>query len=100
MPATLIRQVRIYVFQSAVHPPIRASFGQIKERCLLLLAVDDDEGHTGWGEVWSALPAFGARHRAELLEKLIAPQLVGKVLGDPAEHYQSLAKSLLPVVRL
>jgi len=95
-----IRRIRIYVFQTAIDPPIRASFGLIKERSLLLVAVDDHDGNTGWGEVWTGMPAFGATHRAELLEKVMAPQLVGKTIGGPAEQYRLLAESALPIVRL
>lgn len=95
-----VRRIRIYVYKAAANPPIRASFGLIKERSSLLVAIDDHDGNTGWGEVWTGLPAFGATHRAELLEKIVAPQVVGNTIDSPTEQYGRLAESLLPIVRL
>jgi D-galactarolactone cycloisomerase len=95
-----IQRIRIYVYQAPANPPIRSSFGQIKERSSLIIAIDDDLHNTGWGEIWSGLPAFGAKHRAQLLQKIVAPQLIGKSVANPAQTYQQLYQSLRPIIRL
>ena len=52
---------------------MRASFGLMDARCTLLVRVEDEDGAHGWGEVWCNWPTFGAEHRAQLIERTLAP---------------------------
>ncbi len=94
-----IRRLDIYRYQASVEAR-RSSFGLNSERSALLICVHDTDGFSGWGEVWTGMPAFGAQHRAQLLEKVVAPKLVGRVVSSPVELRQSLIHELLPIVRL
>lgn len=95
-----LRRVHIHLYKAPVQPAIRASFGLITERSLLLIAVEDREGYMGWGEVWTGFPPIGARYRAELLERLVAPLILDASFSGPTKIHEHLLESLLPVVRM
>lgn len=94
-----IRQLDIYRYQASVEAR-RSSFGLNSERSALLICLQDTDGFSGWGEVWTGMPAFGATHRAELLAKVVAPKLIGTLVSSPAALRRGLTRDLLPIVRL
>ncbi|GAA4323189.1 mandelate racemase/muconate lactonizing enzyme family protein [Pigmentiphaga soli] len=98
--AVFIAEARIFVYLAPLSPPMRASFGMVAERSTILVSLTDDSGHTGWGEVWSAMPSYGAAHRALLLERIAAPAIVGQTFDDPTAFCARLEHALLPVQRL
>lgn len=44
---------------------------------MVLVRVTDDDGISGWGEIWCNFPAIGAKHRARLVDSVLAPLLTG-----------------------
>ena len=59
----------------------------------LLVAVRDDDGVEGWGEIWCNFPRFGIHHRARLLKEVFAPSLVQRTFASPAEAWASMNAS-------
>ena len=72
--------------------PVRTSFGVMHDRPALLVRVEDDEGASGWGEVWCNFPPCGAEHRAALLRTLVAPALQGRPAAEPAATSAALTQ--------
>ena len=60
------------------------------DRPMLLVQAQDDDGATGWGEIWCNFPAVGAEHRARLVESVFAPLLRDVPARSPAEIFEML----------
>lgn len=96
----VIAKVDVHVFEAPVDPPIQSSFGLVYSRSSLLLCVEDTEGHRGWGEVWTGMPAFGVKHRAEILRRIVVPMMLGAQVANIGEFGSMLRRALLPIERL
>jgi len=78
------------VLRWPVRVPVRTSFGVMHDRPAVLVRVEDDEGGFGWGEAWCNFPACGAEHRANLVETVVAPLLVGRSFAAPRGAFDEL----------
>ena len=74
-----------------VRVPVRTSFGVMHDRPAVLVRIEDDEGAFGWGEAWCNFPACGAEHRANLIETLLAPLVVGRSFVSPRAAFADLS---------
>jgi D-galactarolactone cycloisomerase len=79
----------------AVDTPITA----IRTVVALLVAVQDEDGVEGWGEVWCNFPRFGVHHRARLLREVFAPALVNRTFASPAAAWAHMT-AMSNVLRL
>jgi L-alanine-DL-glutamate epimerase-like enolase superfamily enzyme len=95
-----ISRIQVYVFQDDAPPAVTSSFGVSTQRTSVLVKVEDQQGHHGWGEIWSGHPAFGAYHRASILEHLVAPLALGKPLASIPALTEDLQAAMLPMLRL
>jgi D-galactarolactone cycloisomerase len=95
-----LAKIEVFVLQDDAPPAVRSSFGVNPQRASLLVRVSNRSGQHGWGEIWSGYPAFGARHRALLLEKIVAPFVLGRDVSDVPALMDAVEKHLLPFVRL
>ncbi|OZI29972.1 hypothetical protein CAL29_17985 [Bordetella genomosp. 10] len=100
MTASHIARIDAYVLQDDNPAAVRASFGTFTQRTTLLLKVQDQFGHHGWGEIWSGYPAFGAYHRAAMVEQLVGPMALGRALDDIPALQDEWETALLPMLRL
>jgi D-galactarolactone cycloisomerase len=91
-PATIQRLVA-HVFRWPVATPVRTSFGVMRDRPMVLVEAVDEEGVSGWGEVWCNFPAVGAEHRARLVSSVFAPAVVGRSMDDPAALFRELTEA-------
>ena len=71
----------------------------IRSVVALLVAVRDDDGVEGWGEIWCNFPRFGYRHRARLVSEVFAPALLQRSFASPADAWAHLT-SVSNVLRL
>jgi L-alanine-DL-glutamate epimerase-like enolase superfamily enzyme len=85
-----LRNVRARVYRAPVDAPVVTSFGVMRDRPMVLVAVEDEDGVVGWGEAWCNFPAVGAEHRARLVESLIAPLVEGRTFETPQEAFRLL----------
>jgi L-alanine-DL-glutamate epimerase-like enolase superfamily enzyme len=83
-------KVEARVYRAPLDRPVRASFGTMTTRPLVLVRVEDRDGTVGWGESWCNFPTCGAEHRARLIETLVGPLLVGREYADPAAAFAAL----------
>ncbi len=71
-----ISRIETFLFRALIRTPVKTAFGEMKDRPALLLRVEDEDGAFGWGEVWCNFPAFGAEHRARLIDSVLAPYIL------------------------
>ena len=87
-----LRRVQAQVYRYPVDTPVRTSFGIMRDRPALFVRIEDEDGFTGWGEVWCNFPACGAEHRARLLDSVFAPMLEARTFADPIEVFDDLTR--------
>ena len=90
LPSPTIRSVRARVFRAPIETPVVTSFGIMRDRPMVLVRVEDEEGAVGWGEAWCNFPTVGAEHRARLIESVLAPLLEGRAFDRPQEAFRQL----------
>ncbi len=88
--ATRIADVQALVFRAPVAIPVRTSFGTMRDRPMVLVRIEDDEGAVGWGEVWCNIPDCGAEHRARIVALVLKDMLIGRPAHDPAALFADL----------
>jgi len=87
-----IRSVEAFCYRYPLATPVVTSFGKMLNRPAVFIRAVDEDGVEGWGEVWSNFPAPGAEHRARLVNEVLAPGLVGRRLGGPAQAFEALTR--------
>lgn len=85
-----IESVRAHVFRVPIRAPVRVSFGTLTDRPAVLVEVRDTDGCVGWGESFCNWPTVGAEHRGRLINEVIAPQLVGTSVENPAVVFDQI----------
>jgi L-alanine-DL-glutamate epimerase-like enolase superfamily enzyme len=79
-----------FVLDAPIRNPVRNSFRTLTSRTSLLVRVTDEDGAFGWGEIWCNYPPGAAAHRAELLERVVAPMIIGRRFANPSEAFAFL----------
>lgn len=79
----LIRSITPFLFRIPLETPVVTSFGTMRARSALFVAIDDTEGFRGWGEVWCNFPDSGALHRYRLLQEVFVPLMVDQPVTKP-----------------
>jgi D-galactarolactone cycloisomerase len=72
-PLGRIARVQAWALRAPIDEPVRTSFGTMRDRPAVCVALTDNDGATGWGEVWCNFPSVGAEHRARLVVETLAP---------------------------
>lgn len=78
-----IQCITPYLYRIPLQTPVVTSFGIMRARSALFIAVDDTEGCRGWGEVWCNFPDSGALHRFRLLNEVFIPLMLGQSAAAP-----------------
>lgn len=88
-------RIQIFVHRIPVEVPVRTSFGTMSDRPSVLVRIEDEDGHAGWGEVWCNYPSVGAEHRARLLQSTILPlaEEIG-LFDEPERLWEALTARL------
>ncbi len=88
-------RAEIFVHRVPIETPVETSFGIMRDRPSLLIRIEDDDGCTGWGEVWCNFPSVGAEHRARLLAATILPLAAEfGALSEPGLLWTTLTQHL------
>ena len=88
--SVVITKAEVFVFRAPILKPVRTSFGIMHNRPAVLLRLEDSDGAFGWGEAWCNFPSCGAEHRANLLESVLVPMLLGKNIVSPPQTFAEL----------
>lgn len=88
-----IRKLEAFCYRYPLSTPVVTSFGRMLDRPAVFVRVEDDDGLTGWGEVWANFPSIGAEHRARLVNEVLAPVISGFTAGQPADVFEKLTRA-------
>src|SRR4051794_22923346 len=89
----VIRNVQGFCYRYPLSTPVVTSFGRMQDRPAVFVQVEDEDGHTGWGEAWANFPSNGAEHRARLVNEVLAPLLRGYAASQPLEIFEKLTQA-------
>ncbi len=87
-----VRRVTARVFRCPLDQPVTTSFGTMRDRPMVMIEVEDDQGARGWGEAWCNFPAVGAEHRARLVDSVLTPILLARSFRNPAEAFEHMTE--------
>ena len=85
-----IKNLEVFVFRAPIRKPVKTSFGVMKDRPAIFVKIEDEDGISGWGEVWCNFPNVGAEHRARLINDSFRPLVVQQTFNSPQALYQHL----------
>jgi D-galactarolactone cycloisomerase len=85
-----IRKVEPLALEVPLAKPVSTPMMTVRSLVSLLVAVTDEDGVEGWGEIWCNFPRFGIHHRARLLKEVFAPWLVGTSFASPTHAWSRL----------
>jgi D-galactarolactone cycloisomerase len=88
-----IRRLQAFCFRYPLTTPVVTSFGRMTNRPAVFVRVDDEDGLSGWGEVWCNFPSSGAEHRARLVNEVLAPAATGAEAREPAQIFDKLTQA-------
>lgn len=94
MPPFQLRSIGVSVYRVPIETPVQTSFGVLRDRAAVAVRVEDDDGCTGWGEIWCNFPTVGAEHRARLLAETIAPLALARAWPSPAACHDALTAAV------
>lgn len=89
-----IGEISTFVLDAPIAKPVRNSWRTLTSRSSLLIRITDQDGVQGWGEVWCNYPPRGAHHRADLINLVAAPIIVGHDFASPEQVFRALEKAL------
>ena len=85
-----IRSVDVIVYRYPLATPVQTSFGVMIDRPMVVVKLVDEDGISGYGEVWCNYPAVGAEHRARLIKSIFAPLICLKSFPSPTDCFELL----------
>ncbi len=87
-----VRSVQAFCYRYPLSTPVVTSFGKMTSRPAVFVRVEDNDGHTGWGEAWCNFPSTGAEHRARLINEFLGPAAVGLSASEPSQIFDKLTQ--------
>jgi D-galactarolactone cycloisomerase len=90
----IIRNVQAACYRFPLSTPVVTSFGRMLSRPAVFVRVEDADGVTGWGEVWSNFPAVGAEHRTRIVNEILAPALQGRSVVHPIDVFEDVSRMM------
>lgn len=92
LPPLNLAKVEPILLRAKIDTPIVTSFGNIPERAVLLVRVEDTDGAVGWGEVFGNFPVHGAENRAHLIRDFLASIALSETWASPAAAFAALTR--------
>ncbi len=85
-----IRSIEPVALEAPLARTVSTPVTAISSVVTLLVAVQDDDGIEGWGEIWCNFPRFGIHHRARLVNEVFVPALLRQSFASPAEAWNHM----------
>lgn len=92
LPPLNLAKVEPILLRAKIDTPIVTSFGNIPERAVLLVRVEDTDGAVGWGEVFGNFPVHGAENRAHLIRDFLSAIALSETWVSPAAAFEALTR--------
>ncbi|MGI8884550.1 MAG: o-succinylbenzoate synthase [Pyrinomonadaceae bacterium] len=91
-----IKSIELIEIQMPLVHFFETSFGRTYERRIILCRVEDEQGNEGWGECTAGeIPSYSEEWTDscwQVLEKILAPMVVGKEFADASEVWDLMKK--------
>jgi D-galactarolactone cycloisomerase len=81
-------------YRVPIETPLVTSFGIMRDRPCVLVRVVDADGAEGWGEAWCNWPTVAAEYRAQLIDAVVSPLLLGREFADPVAAFEHVSRAL------
>lgn len=91
--------MRCLYVAAPIAQPVRTSFGQMNERPMILVILEDEDGRTGIGESWANFPAWLPQERLATLREGLRPLVLGETITSVPLFTAQTLQSLLPLAR-
>lgn len=78
-----IRSIEPVALDMPLGRTVGTPIAPIRNVVSLFVAVRDEDGLEGWGEIWCNFPRFGLRHRARMVADVFAPALAQRSFASP-----------------
>lgn len=85
-----VARIQAWSLRGPIETPVQTSFGLMQDRPGVLVRIEDTDGAYGFGEVFANWPTAGAEHRVNLLEKDVAPLVLGQSYASPDAMFYDL----------
>lgn len=92
--AFTIQKLNVWLLRAPLKVPRQNAFGTQTSRSALLVQLIDVDGVEGWGEAFSAWPAFGAEYRYQILTDLVTGWIEGQEFSSPENLYAAISSRL------
>lgn len=89
-----LHAIECFPLTAPIARPVRNSFRTLTSRSALVVRLTAADGAYGWGEVWCNYPPRAALHRADLIDHVLAPMLLGRGFDNPTQCYRFLEQAL------
>jgi len=89
-----IAKVEVFAIQVEGGVSPNMALGSMPTRPALLVRIVDSDGCFGWGEVWANFPPRAHSHKAQLIEDVLRPKLLGMSYVEPREVSDHLRQNL------
>ena len=87
-----IESLAVDVYRAPVTRPVRTSFGSMQDRPAVVVTARSTDGIQGYGEVWCNFPEPAAGYRADLITRVLAPAIVGRLWPGPEAVFRHLSE--------
>ena len=87
-----IESLTVDVYRAPVTRPVRTSFGSMADRPAVVVTARSTDGTQGYGEVWCNFPEPAAGYRADLIARVLAPAVVGRLWPGPEAVFHHLSE--------
>lgn len=96
-PPVRLRSLVPVAVEMALDREVATPIATIRSVVALFVVARDDDGVSGWGEVWCNFPRFGNRHRARIVAEVLAPAVVGRAFASPVEGWEHMNATTRPL---
>lgn len=94
-----ITDARLRVLRAPAADGIAMSFAPLRHRSIVLVELDTEDGHTGYGESWINYPPWAASERVATLREGVFPLLIGQDAERISALHRRMCTHLEPLGR-
>ena len=84
-----IAEAKLYHLEAPLERPVKAAFGVMTSRHLILLELTDEQGNAGYGESWINFPAWAPLERIAAFKTAFLPYLRNREIAGIAAMAQA-----------
>jgi L-alanine-DL-glutamate epimerase-like enolase superfamily enzyme len=87
-----IDRLKVFLLRVPADQPVKSAVGVYDNRPAILVSIMDQDGLTGWGEIYCNFPPCGAEHRVRLIDTIFKDMVAKVHAENPRALYQRLVQ--------